>query len=221
MNVHTIPVTTHGRYLVEAPASDAPRGWLFAFHGYSEHATVQMARLRAMPGADDWVCVSVQALHRFYRGTRQAVAASWMTSEDRDLAIRDNIAYVDAVIERIVTEWPVDGGALVFAGFSQGVAMAFRAACASVRPVAAVIALGGDVPPELDADALRHIGHVFYGRGDHDEWYSADQFAADQECVRRAGVDLTTCRLDDDHAWTAGFSDAVGHFLQGLASPRH
>jgi len=217
MSVHTIAAPTHGRFLVEAPASGERRGWLFGFHGYAENAPVQMERLLAMPGADAWVCVAVQGLNRFYRGTSQHVAASWMTSEDRELAIHDNLAYVAAVVEHVVTHWPAAGGRVVFAGFSQGVAMAFRAACASVRPVSAVVALGGDVPPELGADALRRVRRVFYGRGDHDGWYSAEQFAADQVRVRDAGVDLTAYLFDDDHVWTTVFSEEAGHFLQALA----
>ena len=43
---------------------------------------------------------------------------------------------------------------LVFAAFSQGVAMGFRAATATTRRVDGVIAVGGDVPPEIDAAAL-------------------------------------------------------------------
>lgn len=219
MTSTTIAVTTHGRYAVEGRDTGDAHGWVFAFHGYAETAAIQMERLRTMPGADAWVCVSVQALHRFYRGTSNQVVASWMTSEDRELAIRDNIKYVDTVIEQVVARWPTQGR-LVFAGFSQGVAMAFRAACASVHPVAAVVALAGDVPPEFGADSLRHIGRVFYGRGDHDARYPAAQFAADQVRVRDAGVALAAHAFDADHVWTTAVSEAVGHFLQELATPR-
>lgn len=219
MTACTIAATTHGRYLVDGSDTGEARGWVIAFHGYAETATIQMERLQSMPGADAWVCVSVQALNRFYRGSSSQVVANWMTSEDRETAIRDNLAYVDAVIDQVVARWPTEGR-LVFAGFSQGVAMAFRAACASVHPVAAVVALAGDVPPELTADSLRHIGRVFYGRGDHDERYSAAQFAADQARVRDAGVNLTAHLFDDDHVWTTVFSEEVGHFLQELASPQ-
>lgn len=219
MTAHTIAAATHGRYLVAGSDAGEARGWLMAFHGYAETAAVQMERLQSIPGAEAWVCVSVQGLHRFYRGTSSRVVASWMTSEDRELAIRDNLTYVDSVIDRVVTRWPTEGR-LVFAGFSQGVAMAFRAACATVHPVAAVIALAGDVPPELCADSLRHIGRVFYGRGERDSRYSADQFAADQVRVRDAGINLTAHVFDDDHVWTTVFSDEVGHFLQELAVPR-
>jgi len=43
---------------------------------------------------------------------------------------------------------------VVFAGFSQGVAMAFRAAVNAGRRVAGVISVGGDIPPEITPDEL-------------------------------------------------------------------
>lgn len=218
MNAHTIPVRTHGRYLVDVPHGAAD-GVLVAFHGYGENAAVQMERLQAIPADVPWLRVSVQGLHRFYRGRTSDIAASWMTSEDRELLIGDNIDYVQAVIEAVVAGYGT-GDRLAFAGFSQGVGMAFRAACASPRPVAAVIALGGDVPPELTHDRLERVPCVLYGRGQHDTAYPAAQFTADQSRLRHAGVEVTPHEFDDDHVWTRAFSEATGHFLRGLAPQR-
>ena len=41
---------------------------LVGFHGYTENADIQMERLAALPGSERWTLVSVQGLHRFYRG---------------------------------------------------------------------------------------------------------------------------------------------------------
>jgi predicted esterase len=213
LQARTIEVRTHGRYLVAAPEKAAPRGILVGCHGYAEQAGIQMDRLQAIPGVSDWLLVSVQGLHRFYRPRSQEVIASWMTREDRELALSDNSAFMSDVVDAVVGEWQVSGAPLVFAGFSQGVAMAFRAACVSSTPVAAVVALGGDVPPELDRAALARIPAVCLGRGDHDQWYSPEQFAADQARLRDAGVDLTVLSFAAAHLWTTVFSDAVGSFL--------
>src|SRR5471032_2470151 len=137
-----IAADTHGRYLVEPPAVSGPAPILVGFHGYAEAAETQLDRLRAIPGADRWLLVSIQGLHRFYQRRANDVVASWMTRQDRELAIADNLAYVARVVEAVADEW-AHTPRLVFAGFSQGVAMAFRAAAASARPVAGVIAVGG------------------------------------------------------------------------------
>src|SRR2546428_12526266 len=122
-----IAVGPHGRSLVEVPAGGGPWPLLVGFHGYAEAAEDQLARLRSSASAGDWLVVAVQGLHRFYRGRRNDVVASWMTRQGRELAIADNLAYVAAAIDAGAAEWTTEGAAVV-AGFSQGGAMAFRAA---------------------------------------------------------------------------------------------
>src|SRR4029077_10113123 len=114
-------------YLVEPPASPGPAPVLVGFHGYAEGAETQLARLRAIPGAERWLIVSIQGMHRFYQRRTNEVIASWMTRQDRVAAIADNLTYVAGVMNAVTREWP-DATRLVFAGFSQGVAMTFRAA---------------------------------------------------------------------------------------------
>lgn len=219
MNAHTISVGTHGRYLVDLPTHGAADGVIVACHGYGENAAIQMERLQAMPADLSWLRVSVQGLHRFYRGRSSDIAASWMTSEDRELMIGDNVAYLQAVVDQVMSEHST-GSLLVFAGFSQGVGMAFRAACGSTRPVTAVVAIGGDVPPELTHERLERIPRVLYGRGKHDSGYPAHQFTADQSRLQHAGVMVTPHVLDEDHAWSPAFSAVVGDFLRGLTPQR-
>src|SRR4029077_16456914 len=132
-------------YLVATPASAGPAPIVVGFHGSAEGAKAQLERLRAIPCAEGWLLVSGQRLHRFYQRRMNEVVAGWMTRQDRELAIADNLAYVAAVTEATVHEWP-GASRLVLAGFSQGVAMAYRAA--AVARVDGVIAVGGDVPPE-------------------------------------------------------------------------
>src|SRR6185369_10785299 len=131
---------THGRYLLLPASTPAPAGLLVGFHGYAEGAESQLERLRAIPGADRWTLVAIQGLHRFYQRRTNEVVASWMTRQDRDLAIADNLDYVSTVVDAVSDEWP-GSGPLVFTGFSQGVAMTFRAATASPRTVAAVVSV--------------------------------------------------------------------------------
>src|SRR5262245_44135492 len=95
-----LAATVHGRYLVEASAT-APAPMLVGFHGYAESAEIQLDRLRSIPGSERWLLVSVQGLHRFYRGRTDDVVASWMTRQDRELMIADNASYAAAVVEAV------------------------------------------------------------------------------------------------------------------------
>ena len=100
---------------------------LFSFHGYGEDAATNLAALQRIPNIDGWLLVAVQALHPFYT-KNDRIVASWMTRQDRELAIADNIRYVGTVVEAMRSEFTTAAASTVFAGFSQGVAMAYRAA---------------------------------------------------------------------------------------------
>src|ERR1043165_6040203 len=114
----TIEARTHGRYLVREPRNRASCPVLVGFHGYAETATDHMDALQTIPGHEEWLLVCVQALHPFY--TRQErVVASWMTREDRELAIADNIDYVGRVLAHVRARY-LTREPLVSSGVSQG-----------------------------------------------------------------------------------------------------
>jgi predicted esterase len=135
-----------------------------------------------------------------------------MTRQDRDLLIADNLAYVTAVLEEVRRHHKVTD-ALVFAGFSQGVAMAFRAACRLPARGTAVIAVGGDVPPEFDRDALARIPVALVGRGVRDEQYAEEKWQDDQSRLRAAGVDVRAMTFDCGHEWTGEVSKGASTLL--------
>ena len=176
MNERIVAAAIHGRYLTIPPETSGPAPVFVGFHGYAEDAEEQLERLRVIPGSSLWLCVSIQGLHRFYQRRTEKVVASWMTRQHRELAIADNIAFVSACIESAAAEWPTTAST-VFAGFSQGVGMAFRAAVSSTRRVAGVIAVGGDIPPEIGSEALGRVSTALVARGISDPWYSREKFA--------------------------------------------
>jgi predicted esterase len=212
----TIVATTHGRFLALAPVNPAPAPVLIGFHGYAELAEVQLDRMRAIPGAERWLLVSVQGLNRFYQRRSNEVVAGWMTSQHREVAIADNIAYVNSVVDAVRREWTTKAG-IVFAGFSQGVAMAFRAAASSSHNPAGVIAVGGDVPPEIDSTSLARIGRVLVCHGKVDQWYTSEIFARDVERLRSAGVDVRGVEYDSGHDWSEEVQQASSSFLASIS----
>jgi len=190
---------------------------LVGFHGYAEDAEVQLERLRAIPGSDRWGIVSIQALHRFYQRRTNTVVASWMTRQNRDEAIADNAAYVSACLDAVASEWttlPV----VVFAGFSQGVAMAFRAAAGSARHVASVMAVGGDVPPEIAPGELKRVSAALIARGTADVLYPEEQFIRDQQRLRECSVNVRAVSLEGGHGWPGELTAEASRFLQDCLS---
>lgn len=210
-DIRLVATRTHGRVLVrEARAS---RGLLVGFHGYMENADIQMERLEAIPDAAQWTLVSIQGLHRFYRGRTNEVVASWMTRQDRDLAISDNIDYVNAALDLVADDRSTR---IVYAGFSQGVAMAFRSGVRGRHPAAGVIAVGGDVPPELLLDPHATFPFVFLARGVRDEWLTAEKFRSDLNALADRSGRVRAHEFDGGHEWNDPVSVAAGDFLQSV-----
>ena len=185
------------------------------FHGYAEGAEAQLERLRAIPGAERWLLVSVQGLNRFYQRRTNDVVAGWMTRQDRELAIADNLAYVAGVMDAVGREWP-GAPRVVLAGFSQGVAMMFRAAAAAAKPVDGVMAVGGDVPPELDRAALARVRAALVCRGARDEWYTSATFDNDVRRLRDAGTVVRPLLFEGGHEWSDEVVRATSLFLDEL-----
>jgi predicted esterase len=212
---HTIAARTLGRYLVTPPAGGDPAPLLVGFHGYGENAELHMQALCAIPGSNRWRIACVQGLHRFYERRTGSVVSSWMTSLDREQAIRDNIRYVHDVVAALRSEG-APHTPLVYAGFSQGVAMAYRAALSAGHPCHGLVALAGDVPPELHDTPASAWPRVLLGCGRTDAWYTADKLRADRTFFESRAIEAETIVFDGGHEWHADYQQAAGRFLDSI-----
>jgi predicted esterase len=199
----SVATFVHGRYLYEDRGGDR---LLVGFHGYAEAADANLAELLRIPRSERWSLLSVQALHPFYTRSGEVVA-SWMTKVDRELAIGDNIAYVQKVLAQVPRR-----DKLVFSGFSQGAAMAARAA-ANIA-CSGLVMLGGDVPADAKKDRMR-LPPALLGRGIRDEWYTDEKFKADLEYLEPR-TRVTRCVFAGGHEWSDAFREAFSEFLASL-----
>lgn len=209
VETHMLTTRTHGSYLLELPVGDV-RTLLVGFHGYGETAHEQLPRLRQLPGADQAARVSVQSLHLFYTKLG-AVVGSWMTRHLREQAIADNVAYVAGVLAELRLRFP--RAALVYVGFSQGAAMAYRAAAGAGQSAAALISVGGDVPPDVAAQSGTPLPPTLVLRGADDPWYTTEKFEADRAALTRLGVDLCALEYPQAHEWPTELPAAAVSFL--------
>ncbi|MEO8276631.1 MAG: phospholipase [Thermoanaerobaculia bacterium] len=222
--IRVVATPTHGRFLLRRPTTGRPAELLLiGFHGYRENATRHFAELEKIPGAESWALVAVDALHAFYAGSSGEVIRGWMTRELRQETIDDNVAYVRRILDSVrpAIGWKVP---LAFLGFSQGASMAWRAALLAghggARPNS-VVALAGDIPPELGArpgagDTVFPT-RVLLAHGDRDEWYTAQKLEADVQLLQGKGVVPQTQTFAGAHQWTDAFRETAGEFLRGSA----
>ena len=212
MRALLISTPTHGRTLVVDPSSTPASGTLVGFHGYGQSADTMLGELQRIPGADRWRLISVQALHRFYTRNEESVVASWMTRQDREAAIADNIEYVNRAVDAAIG---ADGSPIVYLGFSQGASMAARTATAGKRRAAGLVLLGGDIPPDAKAAPADRIPPVLIGIGARDIWYQA-KVDADLQFLRDRGISPHVVRFDGGHEFTEEFRAAVGDWIARL-----
>jgi predicted esterase len=220
MRVHTIAAQVHGRFVVERPESGAALPILVGFHGYAERAEDMLEVLRRVRAERPWLLVSVQALNRFYTRA-QAVVANWMTREDRELAIADNVQYVASAVATVRREYDT-AGPVVYVGFSQGVAMAYRATAFAhdhhdVPRADGAILLAGDIPPDV-VPRVRELPPLLIGRGTQDEWYTEAKANADLQHLAQAARPPRLHVFEGGHVWDDSFVAAAGEFLDLIAA---
>ena len=207
IRAQSIVTPTHGRVLIREAASSVT---LAGFHGYAQAAEDMMDALQQIPGSEAWTLISVQALNRFYTRGDQKIVASWMTRQDREEAIADNIEYVDRALEKQSAD-------VFVLGFSQGVAMAYRAALLGKRAAAGIIAIGGDIPPDVKHVPAEKWPRVLIAAGTKDQWYTADKIAADETFLKSHGVSYEIFRHDEGHEITAAVRDEAARFVAAVS----
>lgn len=210
---HFIKTVVSGRYVIRKPSSETPGNLLVGFHGYGQVAENELAILEGIAGTSDWICCSVEALHPFYQG-KGMVGANWMTSRNRELMIEENVSYVNAVIHELYNRYPLEGN-LVYHGFSMGAAMAVRAALLGSHQHAAVMLLGGNIPPEHEK--LEKLGKVHIARGNTDRLYTRKEFERDRKRLESSGVPFEDCCFQGGHEASGKYLESAGVFLKQLS----
>jgi predicted esterase len=120
------------------------------------------------------------------------------------------------VVEAVAREFATTD-TLVFAGFSQGTAMACRAAALGRAASSGIVLVGGDLPEELKTPAgLRRAHCALIGRGLEDRFLTAERMERDAGRLREAGVAVRTESVAGGHEWNASMGWVVGDFLLGL-----
>jgi predicted esterase len=142
---------------------------LFVLHGYGQLAEFFIRKFHFLE--EDYFIVAPEGMHRFYlKGSSGRVGASWMTKEDRDSDIKDNIHYLNSLYDSICSSKKFDQITLL--GFSQGGATAARWFNSFQRNIDAHISWASIYPPDLDITPCEKNKNNYFAIGDKDEYFS-------------------------------------------------
>jgi predicted esterase len=154
---------------------------LLALHGYGQLSQFFIRKFHAL-AANELFVVVPEGLHRFYlNGTQGRVGASWMTKEERQDDILDNMTYLDLVYQNFFASHSINRFAVL--GFSQGASTAARWIDHTQHPIHAFIQWAGIFPPDLDLklgyQAFSKLRH-FYVVGNEDPYFLEAEYVNSQ-----------------------------------------
>ncbi|SCX95411.1 Predicted esterase [Nonlabens sp. Hel1_33_55] len=137
----------------------------------------------------------LQAPSKFYLGKEfKHVGASWLTKVDTVQEMKNNINYIDQVLE---IEDLLDDPRLVFMGYSQGVSIATRYLKHYARSIKALILHSGSIPDELneeDGQLFRQTANrIIHIVGTKDEYLTDERIKKEQQKIDLLFRD--TCEL--------------------------
>ena len=207
MQAHHLTVPKTARYYTLGDAGAHMSEVWMVCHGYGQLAHPFLASFERVASPARLI-VAPEALSRFYLDRSAPpndqplrVGATWMTREDRDHEIADQVAYLDALHDLVRPAAPAAVRLRVL-GFSQGVAtvarwLALGRACADE-----LILWAGGFPPDVElAGFARRLGaaSVVLVAGTRDEL--ASWTAADSQLQRftDAGVSARLVSFEGGH----------------------
>lgn len=200
MEEHHLQVQRTARFHTLGDPVLARHIWV-VLHGYG-----QLARffLRGCEGLEEGRLIAApEGLSRFYIDAEHArVGATWMTREDRENEIIDQVDYLDKLALQLQG---MCGGPrlLTVLGFSQGVATACRWAVLGRTTFDGIVLWGGTMPPEHDAATLRKRWantRVDLVHGEQDTVVDAAALSKNEARLHDAGATHTVHRFTGGHA---------------------
>ncbi len=185
---HHLTVPRTARYHTLGDLATAERVWI-VLHGYGQLARYFLRSFEGMDKAS--LFVAPEGLSRFYTDAGHTrVGATWMTREDREHEIQDQVSYLDALAAKLREECPRAEHGLVL-GFSQGVATAARWSMLGRSPFKRLVLWVGTLPAELDIAAMRLSWSsctVDIVTGARDTLVTTEQLRRHEPSLRAAGV---------------------------------
>lgn len=218
MTEHHLSIVRTARYYLQGePSTRTHRLWVVC-HGYGQLAAYFLRHFAFLAEADPGtVVVAPEGLSRFYlQGNGGRVGASWMTRDDRLSEINDHVAFLNQVVDDILSQCAPDVEVTVL-GFSQGTATVSRwLAQAAFRPARLILWAGGfpdDLPPALARRLLAGLPLALVV-GTDDEFITPAQATEQLEQLRQLGAAPEFISFPGPHA----LNRAVLARLAGFAS---
>ncbi|MEM1407690.1 MAG: hypothetical protein AAGG59_13005 [Bacteroidota bacterium] len=137
------------RYFQEGNLTTNTKNLFFVLHGHGQQGKYFIKKFSPLFSASSCV-IAPEGLSRYYlEGFSGRVGATWMTTEDRLMDIKNYLAYLNSLFEKIKNNIGSKTKIHIL-GFSQGAATASRWAASEKMYFDQLILWAGIFPPDMD-----------------------------------------------------------------------
>ena len=168
----SISIAKKARYYQLGASSKSISRVFIVLHGYAMLSEFFIQKFRNLDDGNTLI-IAPEALNRFYIDANYGrVGASWMTKDERESDILENIEYLNLLIKIVYEEIGHKNFKLNILGFSQGGATACRWIFSSQMKVDNLILWAGDIPKDtlLEKNKKKWNSfntHLVMGKQDH------------------------------------------------------
>jgi predicted esterase len=191
-----------GRYYLSKPhdkIDEKTKKLIFVIHGYAQLAKDFIQEFEFLNN-DETLIIAPEGLSRFY--SKNVIAASWMTKEDRDNEIDDYLFYLEGIANQILSHLPGKSEEIIVLGFSQGVHTATRFAVCTEMNVQKLVLCSSDFPQDADFESMREKNKtmkVYYMFGDKDKNIRLENFEKSIEMLNENKIVFEKIVFDGEH----------------------
>lgn len=193
MKQHHVTCEIQARYFLDEPTQTPAKTTWMLLHGYGQLA--QDFQVNFEPCLSSGIrCIYPEGLSSFYSSMKHGqVGASWMTKEDRLVAISNAQNYLKKVVEDSYSPE-------LLLGFSQGAEMASRLSV--VLNTKTLVLWGGKLAPEvLEGEKLERMRKmkIYSLQGHHDHIYTQERHERDRQSYAELGLQLEVIDFEGGH----------------------
>ncbi|MEP0133879.1 MAG: esterase [Eudoraea sp.] len=164
--------------------TDETKNVWIVFHGIGYLSKYFLKYFDELNPVDNYI-IAPQAPSKYYlNSSYKHVGASWLTKENTETEINNNLNYLDAILK---VETMLSTRNLIIFGYSQGVSMAARWVAQRKIVCNQLVLYAGGIPNELNENDFTHLGNntqITIIVGNQDEYLTKERLSIEREKAR-------------------------------------
>lgn len=164
--------------------TDKTKNVWIVFHGIGYLSKYFLKYFDELNPEDNYI-IAPQAPSKYYlNNSYKHVGASWLTKENTQPELKNNLNYLDAILE---AESMLSTHNLIIFGFSQGVSMATRWVAQRKIICKQLVLYAGGIPNELNENDFAHLDantQISIIIGNQDEYLTKERLSIEREKSR-------------------------------------